>query len=135
MIGSFRNFAKTKLAGLLVFIMIIPFVFWGMGSMFSTGNTNNIVKINDTNISTEDFITYINNSNIPNQTIRENISKNIIEDMLSALVSTTLLDLEIKDFNILVTENTLLNKIKTNKNFLDENGKFKRIKYCYQDYR
>ena len=129
MIGSFRNFAKTKLAGLLVFIMIIPFVFWGMGSMFSTGNTNNIVKINDTNISTEDFITYINNSNIPNQTIRENISKNIIEDMLSALVSTTLLDLEIKDFNILVTENTLLNKIKTNKNFLDENGKFKRIKY------
>ena len=129
MIGSFRNFAKTKLAGLLVFIMIIPFVFWGMGSMFSTGNTNNIAKINDTNISTEDFITYINNSNIPNQTIRENISKNIIEDMLSALVSTTLLDLEIKDFNILVTENTLLNKIKTNKNFLDENGKFKRIKY------
>ncbi len=129
MIGSFRNFAKTKLAGLLVFIMIIPFVFWGMGSMFSTGNTNNIVKINDTNISTEDFITYINNSNIPNQTIRENISKNIIEDMLSALVSTTLLDLEIKDFNIMVTENTLLNKIKTNKNFLDENGKFKRIKY------
>ena len=129
MIGSFRNFAKTKLAGLLVFIMIIPFVFWGMGSMFSTGNTNNIAKINDTNISTKDFITYINNSNIPNQTIRENISKNIIEDMLSALVSTTLLDLEIKDFNILVTENTLLNKIKTNKNFLDENGKFKRIKY------
>ena len=26
MIGSFRNFAKTKFAGLLVFIMIIPFV-------------------------------------------------------------------------------------------------------------
>ena len=129
MIGSFRNFAKTKFAGLLVFIMIIPFVFWGMGSMFSTGNTNNIVKINDTNISTEDFITYINNSNIPNQTIRENISKNIIEDMLSALISTTLLDLEIKDFDILVTKSTLLNKIKTNKDFLGENGQFERIKY------
>ena len=27
MIGSLRNFAKTKLAGLLVVIMIIPFVF------------------------------------------------------------------------------------------------------------
>ena len=40
MIGSFRNFAKTKFAGILVFIMIIPFVFWGMGSMFSSGNTN-----------------------------------------------------------------------------------------------
>ena len=46
MIGAFRNFAKTKFAGILVFIMIIPFVFWGMGSMFSSGNTNSIVKIN-----------------------------------------------------------------------------------------
>ena len=45
MISSFRNFAKTKFAGLLVFIMIIPFVFWGMGSMFSSGNTNTIAKI------------------------------------------------------------------------------------------
>ena len=47
MISSFRNFAKTKFAGILVFIMIIPFVFWGMGSMFSSGNTNNIAKINN----------------------------------------------------------------------------------------
>ena len=47
MIGAFRNFAKTKFAGILVFIMIIPFVFWGMGSMFSSGNTNSIVKINE----------------------------------------------------------------------------------------
>ena len=46
MISSFRNFAKTKFAGILVFIMIIPFVFWGMGSMFSSGNTNTIAKIN-----------------------------------------------------------------------------------------
>ena len=129
MIGSFRNFAKTKFAGLLVVIMIIPFVFWGMGGMFSSGNSNNIAKINNTNISTEDFIEYVNNSNIPNQTIRENINKNIIEDILSALVSTTLLDLEIKNFDILITGNTLLNKIKTNKNFLGENGQFERTKY------
>ena len=59
MISSFRNFAKTKFAGLLVFIMIIPFVFWGMGSMFSSGNTNNIAKINNTNISTQEFIDYL----------------------------------------------------------------------------
>ena len=56
MISSFRNFAKTKFAGILVFIMIIPFVFWGMGSMFSSGNTNTIAKINESNISTEEFI-------------------------------------------------------------------------------
>ena len=50
MISNFRNFAKTKFAGILVFIMIIPFVFWGMGGMFSSGNTNTLAKINKTNI-------------------------------------------------------------------------------------
>ena len=129
MISSFRNFAKTKFAGLLVFIMIIPFVFWGMGSMFSSGNTNNIAKINKLNISTQEFIDHINNSNIPQQTIRENLDKNIIEELLSTLVSTTLLDLEVKDFDLIISENTLLKKIKTNKNFLNEDGNFERIKY------
>ena len=74
MISSLRNFAKTKFAGLLVFIMIIPFVFWGMGGMFSSGNTNNIAKINDNSISTEDFIDYVNKSGIPEKTIRENLN-------------------------------------------------------------
>ena len=129
MIGSFRNFAKTKFAGLLVFIMIIPFVFWGMGSMFSSGNTNNIAKINKKNISTQDFIDHINKSNIPQETIRKNLNKNIIEELLSTLISTTLLDLEIEDLNIIISENTLFKKIKTNKNFQNEDGSFERIKY------
>ena len=129
MINSFRNFAKTKFAGLLVFIMIIPFVFWGMGGMFSSGNTNNVAKINNKNISTQDFINHINQSNIPEQTIRENLDKNIIEELLSTLVSTTLLDLEVKDFDILISENTLFQMIKSNKNFHDDNGNFERIKY------
>ncbi len=129
MINSLRNFAKTKFAGLLVFIMIIPFVFWGMGGMFSSGNTNNVAKINNKNISTQDFINHINQSNIPEQTIRENLDKNIIEELLSTLVSTTLLDLEVKDFNIFISENTLFKMIKSNQNFHDDNGNFERIKY------
>ena len=129
MISSFRNFAKTKFAGLLVFIMIIPFVFWGMGSMFSSGNTNTIAKINKENISTQEFIDYLNKSGVPQETIRENLDKKIIEELLSGLVSTTLLELEVKDYHLIISENTLLKKIKTNKNFLDENGNFQRIKY------
>ncbi|MBD1166570.1 SurA N-terminal domain-containing protein [Pelagibacterales bacterium SAG-MED07] len=129
MISSFRNFAKTKFAGVLVFVMIIPFVFWGMGSMFSSGNTNNIAKINKINISTQDFIDHINKSNIPEQTIKANLDKDIIEELLSTLVSTTLLDLEVKDFDILVSKETLSKKIKSNKNFLNDNGNFDRMKY------
>ena len=129
MISSFRNFAKTKFAGLLVFIMIIPFVFWGMGSMFSSGNTNNLAKVDNENITTQDFIDYLNNSGIPQETIRNNLKNNVIEELLTTLVSTTLMDLEIKDFDLIISEKTLLRKIKKNQNFLDEDGKFQRVKY------
>ena len=129
MISSFRNFAKTKIAGVFVFIIIIPFVFWGMGSMFNSGNTNNIAKINNTNISTQDFMDYLNESGISQQAIRDNLDNNVIEELLSGLISTTLLDLEIKDFNISLTEQTLLKQIKSNKNFVDENKIFQRTLY------
>jgi len=129
MISSFRNFAKTKFAGILVFIMIIPFVFWGMGSMFSSGNTNTIVKLNETNVSTEEFIDYLNNSGIPQNKIRENINNNIIEELLSGLVSTKILDLEIEEYDLIISKQTLLKIIKKNKNFLDDQGNFQRLKY------
>ena len=45
MLNKLRNFAKTKIAGVVVGIIIIPFVFWGMGGVFSGGNTNNIAKL------------------------------------------------------------------------------------------
>ena len=129
MIGSFRNFAKTKFAGILVLLMIIPFVFWGMGSMFSSGNTNTIVKINETNVSTEEFIDYINSSGIPQNTIRENLNNNIIEELLSGVVSTKILDLEIEEYDLIISKEILLKLIKRNKNFLDEQGNFQRLKY------
>ena len=129
MLSSFRKFAKTKIAGVFVGIIILPFVFWGMGSMFSSGNVNNLAKINDTNLTTQEFIDYVNQSNIPEQTLRENLEKNIIEELLSTLISTTLLKLEIQNFDIIISEDTLFKKIKTNKNFLDENNNFQRIKY------
>ena len=69
MIRSLRNFAKTKIARIFVFIIIIPFVFWGMGSIFNSGNTNNIAKINNTNISTQDFMNYLNQSGLSQSVI------------------------------------------------------------------
>ena len=129
MLSSLRNFSKSKIAGVFVGIIILPFVFWGMGGMFSSGNTNTVAKINNKNISTQEFIDFLNTSGIPKETIQANLDKNIIEELLSNLISATLLDLEIEDYSLIVSENTLLKKIKNNKNFIDENGKFQRIKY------
>ena len=72
---------------------------------------------------------YLNQSGLSQQVIKENIDKNIIEELLSSLVSMTLLDLEIKDLDLVVSEEIIAKKIKNNKNFQDENGKFQRTLY------
>jgi peptidyl-prolyl cis-trans isomerase D len=127
---TLKNFGGKKLGGIiLIAVIIIAFGFGGFGGGFSTNNQNNIAKINNTNVTTQNFMDYINESRISKQAIRENLDKNIIEELLSGLISTTLIDLEIKDFNLSITELTILKKIKENKNFHDENNIFQRTKY------
>ena len=129
MISKLRGFSNSKLAGVLVGIIIIPFVFWGMGSVFSGGNTNNVAKINNEVISSKDLVNFINESRLTNEIIKANLDKNIIEQILSELVSEKLIEMEIKELNVSMSEETLANKIRTNSILLDENKKFSRVKY------
>jgi len=130
MISSLKNLTKKKIGGLLlILVIIIAFGFGGFGGGFSTGNQNNIAKINNTNISTQDFMDYLNQSGLSQQVLKENIDQNILEELLSTLVSTTLLNLEIKDLNVTMSEGSLVEKIKKSKKFQDENKKFQRTIY------
>jgi len=90
MLNNIRNFSKTWPAKILLIVIIIPFVFWGMGGVFNRGNTNNIVKINNYTISTQDFINHLNSSNIDTNVIKENIDDNILEELLGNLISKTI---------------------------------------------
>ena len=127
-IGSYLN--KSRIGGLiLIIVIIIAFGFGGFGGGFLSNNQNNVAKINKTNVTTQDLINYINQSGISQQVIQENINNNVIEELLSGLVSVTLLGLEIDDFNIKISQNSLSEKIKLNKNFYNDDGKFERLKY------
>ena len=129
MLNNIRRFSKTFFAKILLVIIIIPFVFWGMGGVFNSGNTNNIVKINNYTISTQDFIDYLNTSNLDKNQIKENIDNNILETFLKKLVSDSVIDIEIEDLNIMISDKNLAERIKKNKSFHDEKNKFSRIKY------
>tara|TARA_B110000114_G_scaffold180511_1_gene216457 strand:+ start:25 stop:1446 length:1422 start_codon:yes stop_codon:yes gene_type:complete len=130
MINLFKNFSKKKIGGLLlIFVIVIAFGFGGFGGGFNTGNQNNIAKINKTNISTQDFMDYLNQSGLSQQVIKENINKNVIEELLSSLISMTLLELEINDLDLDVSKNILVERLKKNRSFHDEKGKFKRTLY------
>ena len=129
MLNNIRKFSKTLFAKILLVIIIIPFVFWGMGGVFSGGNSNNVVKINNKSISTQNLVNYLNSSNIDSNYIKENIENNALEELLGDLISQTMLSLEINDLNLLISDEVLNKIIKENKNFQDESKKFSRIKY------
>ena len=107
MLKNLRNFAKSKMAGVVIGIIIIPFVFWGMGSVFSGGNSNNIATIDSYNISTQDFVNHLNTANMSSEDIKNNIDQNILEEMLATLVSQSMLTLEIENLNLTISDKIL----------------------------
>ena len=129
MLNKIRNFANTKSAGILVAILIVPFVLWGMGGLFSGGNKNNVAKINNQNISTQDFQVHLNSSKIELERIKKNINNNIIEEILAELISKKIMLMEVQDLNLVISDRMLNKRIKENKNFLNDDNKFSRIKY------
>ena len=129
MLNSFRNFTKSFWAKILLVIIIIPFVFWGMGGVFRGGSQNTVAKINNYNISTKNFMEYINSLNINPEIIRENINNSIIEQLLSDLINKTTLSLQSKDLEIILSDNILSEIIKKDEKFLDKNNQFSRTKY------
>ena len=125
-----RNFSKKKIGGfLLILVIVIAFGFGGFGGGFNIGNQNNIAKINNTNISTQDYMDYLNKSGLSQQVIKDNLNKNILEELLSTLVSTTLLEREIEELNLFMEKSILAERIKNNKNFQDSNKEFQRTLY------
>ena len=129
MLSSLRNFTKSFWAKLLLIIIIIPFVFWGMGGVFRGGSQNTVAKVNNNNISTKNFMEHINSLNINPEVIRENIDNSIIEQLLSGLINKNILSLQSKDLEIVLSDNILPEIIKKDEKFLDKNNQFSRIKY------
>jgi peptidyl-prolyl cis-trans isomerase D len=127
-LGNYLN--KNKIGGLiLIIVIIIAFGFGGFGGGFLSNNQNNVAKINKTNITSQDLIDFINRSGIAQETIKKNINNNIIEELLTGLVSNILLSFEIEDFDMTISQSSLSDKIKLNNNFNDDNGNFERLKY------
>ena len=129
MLNKFKNFSKSKLGAVVVFIVALPFVFFGMGSVFQNKDTNNIAKIDNYNISTKNFTNHISSLGISSEVIRNNLDQNILEEILSDLLAKKFIELEIDYYDISISDKQLVRIIKKNKNFLDEKSKFDRIKY------
>ena len=69
MLGPIRKFSSSIYAKILMIIIIIPFVFWGMGSNFMGGSKNVIVVIDKEKYSSQAFFNFIEKFASPNQKI------------------------------------------------------------------
>ena len=129
MLNNLKNFSKSKLGAVVVFIVALPFVFFGMGSVFQNKDTNNVAKIDNYNVSTKDFTNHISSLGISTEVIRNNLDQNILEEILSDLLAKKFIELEIDYYDLSISDEQLVKIIKKNKNFLDQNSNFDRIKY------
>jgi len=124
MLGTIRKFSSSIYAKVFLVIVAIPFVFWGMGDVFSGGNKNTIFKIGKKKISTKEFVNYIE-INLPSQ---QNLDSNAIDDFLANFIGEKLLVEEIENFEIKLSENSLSLIIK-NLDIFKKEKQFSRVEY------
>ena len=122
MIGSLRKFSSSIYAKILLVIIIIPFVFWGMGSSLRGGNKNIVVVIDKEKYSIQQFTDFINRS------AEKKVEVTQIEEFLSAFIGEKLIEREIEHFGIKLSNSSLAKLVKHQKNFKREN-KFSRTEY------
>ena len=128
MTTSIGKLSKSFFLKLLVGIIILPFVFWGMGDVFRGGNQNVIATIDSNKVSTQEFVNYVNRLNL-NETQIENLSKtDLIEQILSDYIGKKVMSFEIEKLELVVSDNALREIIKNDKSFFKDD-KFSRTEY------
>ena len=83
MATSIGKLSKSFLLKLLVGIIILPFVFWGMGDVFRGGNQNVIATIDSKKVSTQEFVNYLNQLNLNEKQIKDLKNNDLVEKVLS----------------------------------------------------
>ena len=116
MLRSLRKFSGSIYAKIFLALVAVPFIFWGMGSSFTGGNKNIVVVINKEKYSIQDFADFIRKFT-PNQ----KINANQVEEFLSLYIGDKLIEKEIENFGIKLSDNSLSKLVKNQKDFKREN--------------
>ena len=124
MLSKIRKFSSSIFAKIFLIIVAIPFIFWGMGDVFTTGNKNTIAKIGKDKISTQEFINFVQS----NELTKNEINEEIIQSLLYSFIGQKLIEKEIENYGINLSDKSLSLIIKNNKNF-KKNNNFSRTEY------
>ena len=128
MLTSIKKVTKSFLGKVLIGIIILPFLFWGMGDVFRTGNQNIVVTVDSEKITAKNFVEYINILNL-NEQQRNNLSKtDLLDKILSDYIGKKIISLEIVDHGINLNNQSLKEIIVNDVTFKKDNI-FSRTEY------
>ena len=124
MLGSIRKFSSSIYAKIFLVIVAIPFIFWGMGPVFQAGKTNTVVVIGDEKISTNEFVEFVR-LRLSNE---EQVNEDLINKLFSNFIGEKLIQFEIKEMGIIISDDSL-SKIIKNEPIFKKNNAFSRTEY------
>lgn len=128
MLSSIGKFSKSLSIKILVGIIILPFIFWGMGDIFRGGNQNIIATIDSEKISTQEFFNYLNRLSLTEKEKKDLTKTRLMERILSEYIGKKIINLEVKNFGIVLSDSSLKEMIVNDKTFF-KNKKFSRTEY------
>ena len=128
MATSIGKLSKSFFLKLLVGIIILPFVFWGMGDVFRGGNQNVVATVDSNKISTQEFVNYINRLNLNEEQVKNLSKTDLVEQILSDYIGKKVISWEIEKLGVVVSDNALRDIIKNDKSFFKDD-KFSRTEY------
>ncbi len=125
---SIGKISKSFFLKLLVGIIILPFVFWGMGDVFRGGNQNVVASIESEKISTQEIQRHINRLNLDKTQIQNLKNSDLFEKILADYIGRKVMSLEIESLGIKINDSSLRRIIKNDKLF-SKDKKFSRTEY------
>ena len=128
MLRSIGKSSKSIILKIFVGIIILPFIFWGMGDVFKGGNKNVIATVEKNKIGSEEFMFYLESLNLNEQDKKNLKNTNLIESILSEFIGKKIMQLEMKKLGILISDKSLKDMIINDKTF-HKDGKFSRLRY------
>ncbi len=128
MLTSIKKATSSFFTKVLIGLIILPFVFWGMGDVFRTGNQNVLVNIDAEKIGVQNFVNYLSQLNLTDEQ-RKNLSKtDLLDRILSDYIGKKIIAMEIETGGVKLSNNSLKEIITSDETFKKDN-QFSRTEY------
>ena len=120
MLTSIKKYITSFFGKILIIIIILPFLFWGMGDVFRSGNQNVVATIDSEKVSAQEFLAYLNRLNLNDEDRKSLTSTDLLDKILSDYIGKKIIDLEMERLGVRLSDKSLSKIIMNDETFFEE---------------